>query len=280
MRSPRIKKLRALAGDKRLIPGIYNYCDRWCERCPLTERCMNFAMQQSEDSGDPAERDLDNDKFWKKLSGIFADTLELIRETAKERGIDLDAPDAAAEAAERTEERAARRFASENKPLTKAAMAYLKAAGAWMKKAGPLFKDKGVELATQARLSVGEPESEAARLKEFVDVIHWYQHFIYVKLSRAIDSAAREALETDEEMKQFPKDSEGTAKIALIAIDRSIGACAGLREMLGAGGDSILDLLAMLARIRRDTETLFPNARSFVRPGFDEPKKPRRKTKG
>lgn len=277
MRSPRLTKLRALAGDKRLIPGIYNYCDRWCARCPLTERCMNFAMQQSEDSGDPAERDLNNDKFWKKLSGIFADTLELIRETAKERGIDLEALDATADAAERNEERAARRFAAQNKPLTKAAMAYLKGAGAWVKKAGPLFKAKGVELATEARLSIGEPETEAARLKDFVDVIQRYEHFIYVKLSRAIDSAAREALETDEEMKQFPKDSEGTVKIALIAIDRSISAWAGLREMLETEDDSILDLLAMLARIRRDTDSLFPNARSFVRPGFDELEKPRGK---
>ena len=26
------------------IPGIYNYCDSWCERCLYTSRCMNFAM--------------------------------------------------------------------------------------------------------------------------------------------------------------------------------------------------------------------------------------------
>lgn len=25
------------------IVGIFNYCDRWCERCPLTNRCRLFA---------------------------------------------------------------------------------------------------------------------------------------------------------------------------------------------------------------------------------------------
>ena len=25
------------------IVGIFNYCDRWCERCPLTSRCLVFA---------------------------------------------------------------------------------------------------------------------------------------------------------------------------------------------------------------------------------------------
>jgi hypothetical protein len=27
----------------RFIPGIYNYCNRWCERCPHTARCLLFA---------------------------------------------------------------------------------------------------------------------------------------------------------------------------------------------------------------------------------------------
>ena len=28
--------LLKLATDPKYIPGIYNYCDRWCERCPFT----------------------------------------------------------------------------------------------------------------------------------------------------------------------------------------------------------------------------------------------------
>jgi hypothetical protein len=77
-------------------------------------------------------------------------------------------------------------------------------------------------------------------------------------------------LQTDEELKAFPRDSDGSAKIALIAIDRSIAAWSGLREALGEDGDSILDLQAQLAAIRRETEKLFPKARAFIRPGFDE----------
>lgn len=29
----------------RFIIGVYNYCDRWCERCALTNRCRLFADQ-------------------------------------------------------------------------------------------------------------------------------------------------------------------------------------------------------------------------------------------
>ena len=28
------------------ILGIHNYCDRWCERCPLTHRCRAFADER------------------------------------------------------------------------------------------------------------------------------------------------------------------------------------------------------------------------------------------
>lgn len=43
----RPKKMRAQAGDPRFIPGIYNYCDRWCERCPLSNRCLTYAINKA-----------------------------------------------------------------------------------------------------------------------------------------------------------------------------------------------------------------------------------------
>jgi len=37
-----------LAGNPDFISGIYNYCDRWCERCVMTARCVVFAMEQAD----------------------------------------------------------------------------------------------------------------------------------------------------------------------------------------------------------------------------------------
>lgn len=265
------KDIRRLAANPRFIPGVYNYCDRWCERCPLSNRCFNRVMEQAEDDPDESgsARDLSNQKFWNRLHLKFQSTLEMLHEDAEARGIDLDDPKLQAEV--KAQERAERRLAAKNRPLARAAMAYVKAADKWFAAARPAFAAKGIELETLARLETGNPRAEAAELSEFVDVIRWYQHFIYVKLCRAIDSRASEELETDEELKSFPKDSNGSAKIALIAMDRSVSAWAGLRETLGDNADSILDLLAQLAAIRRETEKLFPKARAFVRPGFDKP---------
>jgi len=39
-------KLIEMAENPDLIPGIYNYCDRWCERCTFTSRCLTFLTEE------------------------------------------------------------------------------------------------------------------------------------------------------------------------------------------------------------------------------------------
>ena len=274
--------LGELARDPRFIPGVYNYCDRWCERCPLSNRCLNYAMEQERDDVDPASRHLASQKFRNRLHDAFRETLELVREEAKARGIDLDDPKLQAGVV--AQERAKRRLAARNCPLARRAMAYSKAVDQCLESdARPSLVAKLDELGTKLKLHIGDPKAEVKKLSDFTDIIRWYQHFIYVKLCRAVDSRAREELETGETMKRSPKDSDGTAKIALIAMDCSISAWAGMRESLGEGADGILDLLAQLTALRRETEQLFPEARAFERPGFDRPvppPKPRPSTAG
>jgi hypothetical protein len=77
-------------------------------------------------------------------------------------------------------------------------------------------------------------------------------------------------LDEDDISDEFPKDSDGSAKVALIAIDRSISAWGEIRKCFPEAGDKIIDLLVHLDRLRRKTEKTFPSARSFKRPGFDE----------
>ena len=75
------EEIKRLAADPRFITGIYNYCDRWCERCPFTSRCMNFTMTEKQFS-DPESRDIQNKAFWNKLGEVFQTTLEMVKEMA------------------------------------------------------------------------------------------------------------------------------------------------------------------------------------------------------
>jgi hypothetical protein len=104
-------------------------------------------------------------------------------------------------------------------------------------------------------------------LEDALEVVLWYQHQIYVKLLRAIHGYREEKPEA---FSEFPKDSDGSAKIALIGIDRSIAAWGEIRNYFPLYDASLLKLLVHLEQLRRRVEKTFPSARAFIRPGFDK----------
>lgn len=262
------KKLRELAGEERLIPGIYNYCDYWCARCLFTARCLNYAMEL-ERANEAPPRELDDESFGDELLDILTDTVEMLREMAEEAGVDLEALEADAElnAAMAEKERRFERLAEH--PLATASMAYIKMVDGWFEAAGPAFQTKEDALNAQVRLGLDEagPAAEAGALADAVAVIRWYQFSIHVKLQTALHHAEDEPhpLLADE-----PRHSDGIAKVALIAIDRSIDAWDTLERLFPQHETETLELLAHLARLRQAAEAGFPDARAFIRPGFDE----------
>jgi len=251
--------LRSLARNPQFIPGIYNYCDRWCERCPFTSRCLSFAMEQEERKR-PAGQDRDRRAFWKKFEDSLKGIQELLNDQAKAQGITL-AP-AEMEKIGRQVER--RRRAAEQHPLAKAALRYSRMVDSWFKSGERLLREKGEEVLAQAKLGLPGVKEEVASLTDVVEILRWYQHPIYAKLMRGLDRN-----EEDEGTSRGPNDADGSVKVALIAIDRSISAWMKMKDFFPAKTDSILTLLVHLDRLRRAAETEFPKARSFVRPGFD-----------
>jgi hypothetical protein len=65
-------------------------------------------------------------------------------------------------------------------------------------------------------------------------------------------------------------DANGSAKVALVAIDRSIGAWRALQISLPEKSDTVKPILIDLDGLRRSIESRFPRARDFIRPGLDE----------
>jgi hypothetical protein len=245
------ERLKKLAAEKRFAPGIYNYCDRWCERCPQTSRCLNFSISEEEFS-DPESRDIRNETFWNKLSGILRESLELLREGAEKWGVELETLDSP----EDIENIKAKDAAAENHLLCRAAKKYTGLVEDWFKGRETLF----FETVAAAR--------EGVSLDEAIEVIRWYQYFICAKVMRAVRGVIEE--EEEEGWDEFPRDSDGSAKIGLIAIDRSVAAWAVIQHYITDGDKGVIDIIAFLDSLRQAVEETFPNARSFIRPGFDE----------
>ena len=256
--------IKKLAKNKNFISGIYNYCDRWCERCPFTSRCMNFAMTRSY-SDDPEASDITNERFWQSLSEIFKVTREMLEESAEEMGIDLDSIDF--EAASRDE--AVKDKIVKNHECCRAAQQYYRMVDDFFESenipslhvVAETDTDKAPELPKIDKLD------GPATLDELVEIIFWYHHFIYVKLMRAVHGALGD---TPEMLEDFPKDSDGSAKVALMAIDRSMAAWGCLNDCFPSHRQQILAIIQHLDGLRRRVENVFPQARNFVRPGLDE----------
>jgi hypothetical protein len=271
-------ELRELAANRDFISGIYNYCDRWCERCPFTTRCLVYATEKAADvSDDPEIHDINNAKFWRRLESLFQETHEMIMEWAQEAGIDLETLEAEAAQADREQQR----HDAKQHELSLSARRYAEMVERWF----------GEEFAVEQNVhddTTGKSKNteEDIDVSDAIEVIRWYQFFVAAKVFRAL--MARDRPVIDEELtsedifsgaeldddeafiEAVGNDADGSAKIALIAIDRSSSAWRILQSSLPEKADSIVPMLLELERLRRATEQTFPEARDFIRPGFDE----------
>ncbi len=256
--------LKKLTENPQVIKGIYNYCDRWCERCPFTSRCSNFALD-GEQFSDREAHDLKNEAFWRKLVDTFRVTHELLKEAADREGINLDSIDID----EFSQEENLTDELAENQECCRVARLYSEMVDDWFDSARDLFVSEEDELDSAVESDIRKVSSEEVdwSFAEAVDVVRWYQYQIYVKLMRAVRGELEEGPES---LGEFPKDSDGSAKVALIGIDRSIAAWGELQNYFPLHHNGIIDILAQLERLRRKAEKTFPNARAFIRPGFDK----------
>ena len=253
------ENLKKIVNNPEMISGIYNYCDRWCERCSFTSRCAIFAVEQAKFSN-PA-KDMENAAFWEKQSELFEITMEMILEDAEDLGIDLDDIDIEELAAgyAKVEEQV------ENHYCWKQSKEYGSGVKHWLDGAEILLAQKEEVFADISR--IGIDGTEAKELNDVIAVIYWYQDQIHEKISRGLHGI----FDDYEEDEDSPKNSDGSVKVGLIGIDRSIAAWGKMRSIFPEKEDEILELLLQLERLRRYTEKVFPNARDFNRVGFDYP---------
>lgn len=231
----------------KFIPGIHNYCDRWCERCTFTARCR---VADAESAMTDEERDIENEEFWRSLANIFADAQTLLAEKAEEMGIEVEPVDDEkfARYKEREEE-----FV-ENQELTRLAQKY------WKESRKTLEE-------TDEWLIFSSLDEDAQN--EMLSILHWYQFFISTKIQRGFQGLVDfDGNYDEEELNDSQSDANGSIKIAMIAVERSIMAWTAL--MTAENSANIKPQISLLENIKQKAETKFPNAQDFVRPGFDE----------
>jgi hypothetical protein len=228
--------------EERFIAGVYNYCDGWCSACRLSSRCRVYAEIQADDAEDPP-------RSWsEQLVHWFERALNLVRKKSHEMGVDFAEVEADGALVEDT----APLVSFEHARLISRARAYQEAVFAWQ-------KQRPAEPRTEGELSPAVP----------TDVIDYFAPVISSKVARAIRSVAQEQryMFWHDDAR---KDSDGSAKVALLGAERSRLAWIDLRDSGLAGNDAVDGFAASLTWLIDELDRVFPRARRFVRIGFDE----------
>jgi hypothetical protein len=219
------------------IVGIFNYCDRWCDACAFTSRCRLFAdSAEIEASLDPGLKALvEAPALQRETSPPPPPWLE---ELLREMDEALLEPADGAESPEPS-------LPSEHLAIEQRAHDYGMRAYAWLQQRKSLSNDPA------------DPQA----------VIERFHILIGVKTHRAVHGLA----DDQPEERDWPPDHDGSAKVALLGIDRSHVAWLELIERRVVTDAEAAPFIADLVWLGEALDRVFPDARAFVRPALDEP---------
>ncbi len=240
-----------------IISGIHNYCDRWCERCAFIDRCTMGVIEQKRWA---KGKDWEPEDFFRELEKMYPFHENRMAEWMEENGIDpeeleeieLPEPDLKTQQLEEEMHQRATQYA---KPV----MHFFKQHDAGL-------KARGIDLNGEAH--DGRDTHDRSAMADAVEVVHWYMHFMHAKACRAVGGI--EDMH-DDFIWDSPEqsDANGSAKITILAIERSIAAWELIRRHWPEQSAAIVRFELELKRFRGRLERLFPKWRAFVRPGFD-----------
>ena len=222
------------------IVGIDSYCDRWCETCALTSWCRAFADRATLEAGlDSTLRAIvDAPPLPQEVPPPPPQWMqELIDEMNRIANDPVLAQPL---------DRPVPTVATEHEPVEARGMAYGDRVDRWLENRG-----------FNSTHGAGDPRS----------IIRWFQYSISAKMHRAFMGLAHD----DPDERDWAADHDGSAKVALIGIERSHAAWLHVVETGLASPAEIGPFIADLIWLSDELERVFPGARAFVRPGFDEP---------
>ena len=241
-----------MSDSKSYIEGIHNWCDRWCEHCKYTDRCMSFQMEK-EAGIDPLKTDYSDEEIWKHVSQRLAEALELIRKHAVEMAIDID------NLPKVEEELPSKRATHLKERCNTIHQSYIDRSRSFFEENKSFFKEKGHESIQWVEMGLSSEEDAVAswqKVNKQAEVIQWYTFFMGVKMQRAINGI--DDMEEDYWDGPEQSDANRTARIVMVAIDRSMAAWRVMLDTFPEKEDDIIQTLALLSRFRRIVEETFP----------------------
>lgn len=254
--------LFALIQNPNLIPGIYNYCDGWCERCKFTRNCLNFKMME-EGVPDLEDTESEASSAMENLDEMFQLSMELLNQAAKDLGMEL--PEKSLNFDQNEEEKKDELIFKSQ--IMRQADKYSELVDTWFSDfESLLYIDMNTLKEVFDFTDEEDMTKEEFKIFNVSEIIRWYQFIIPSKLFRSL----RSKVNMEETGNEFYKhDCIASAKVALVSIDKSIDAWSSLLQYFPQNEDGMLPILLLLSGMKTLVEDIFPESRDFIRPGFD-----------
>jgi len=242
-----------------ITPGIYLYCNRWCEMCPFTIKCEAFGADKELQT---AEHDKEKKAFWQELEAVIEGAEANIVAVAKAKEVSLTKFD---------EPKQKKNFdlfqkGAKTNLILKAGRDYEDIVDDWFDKAIEEYGLAMVETKNGAmpKLDTLLPGNE--KVNQMFEIVLRFQLQVYLKLSRMFYSMGREGDELEEGVEA--DNPMAVAKTTLETLSRSFAAWSVIAEKY-PGDEMVLDTQVLLLRLKNNIIAEFPEAESFVRVGLD-----------
>lgn len=254
---------------QHLIPGIYNYCDRWCERCPFIDRCALGAQELKRwaDGHDAAPED-----FLEELDNLFPHDDDKMPEWLEEfmqeqHGNETDPVDPV----ELPKPEIEHPHQELQAMMQQWGTNYCASIAHFLKANKEAFKIRGFDPLDNREHREGRDIYERSAFAEAIEVIMMYQYLMVAKAVRAM-SGLDDMYDTEIWGSVDQSDANGSAKAAMIAAERSHRAWEIVLRFWPEKQAEIRGFLHQLNEFQEQLEVHLPRWRQFIRPGFDTEK--------
>lgn len=238
-----------------LISSIYNYCDRWCEHCEFTQACAIYVQELERGTLEPDGLILMGQSI-ERVSEYLKEVSTLINDLKEKlEAYELETEDNEFELSDDLMYFNLNPF----QELIDQTLEFFQNLDTWF-----LNQVDNMDRIRVQLLSSGTLE-EFHAFDYACELIQRYGFLVAVKTERALFNYTNKEL-----VDPIQNDENGSAKTALIAVDKIKKELVYLMSYLVDEEDVILDALAFLSSYSKQLSQIFPQWNEFKRPGFDD----------
>jgi len=226
----------------RRIPEIQNYCNRWCQRCPLAHRCGVYQVINSANEDisvlaegtEPSEEE--NDNIFQDFNPEASAALEEVKKEQEKRA-----------------------------PLNLHENALMQNFKQWNAHYEKLLAYLQYDLLKEYLSKPILRKQKEQEIDNAFSVLYRYKDFLGPKLTRALGGKH----DYVEGLELLQSDWNGTAKISLLVLSDICLATEKLLQYYGESEQKLIRFWQLSQNLRDQMRHEFPYALSFTRPGFD-----------